>query len=48
MYSNIVLQYIRKNIFRQSIGKMYRIMRYGGIAYHMVVLKDMIGGKKNI
>lgn len=47
LYSCTVLQHIRKNIFIDSVREMYRMMKPGATAFHMVDLKDMMGGKKN-
>lgn len=47
LYSNTVLQHIRKNIFEESVAEMRRMLKPNGKAYHTVDLKDMIGGRKN-
>ncbi len=46
IYSNTVLQHIRRNIFDYTISEMARVLKPGGIMYHSVDLKDMLGGKK--
>lgn len=46
IFSNVVLQHIRKREFEQTIGEMSRIMKLGAIAFHTVDLRDMLGGHK--
>lgn len=47
VFSNVVVQHIRKRIFISTFQEIYRFMREGGIAYHTIDFKDMIGGQKN-
>ena len=46
LYSCSVLQHIRKNEFDDTVKEMIRITKPGGVMYHMVDLKDMMGGSK--
>ncbi len=47
VFSNVVVQHIRKRIFLSTWEQVYRFMRPGGVMYHTIDFKDMIGGKKN-
>lgn len=47
VFSFSVMEHIRKNVFRETMREMYRMMKYGGLSYHTVDLKDHFGGGKN-
>lgn len=47
VFSFSVVEHIRKNVIRETMQEMYRFMRCGGTAYHVVDLKDHLGGGKN-
>ena len=47
VFSNVVVQHIRKHIFLSTWEQVYRFMRPGGFMYHTIDFKDMLGGKKN-
>lgn len=46
LFSHTVLQHIRKKEFHQTIAEISRIIKPGGITYHQVDLRDMMGGRK--
>lgn len=46
LFSNAVLQHIRKKEFEKNIAEQYRIIKTGGVAYHTIDLRDMMGGMK--
>lgn len=47
VYSGMVLEHVRKNIFKQTLSQMYRFMKPGAVCFHLVDLRDHFGGKKN-
>lgn len=47
IFSDAVFEHIRKNIFVDTIKEMYRFSKMGGVSYHIVDLRDHMGGGKN-
>lgn len=42
-----VFEHIRKNVFKETLEELYRFLKWGGSSYHVVDLKDHLGGSKN-
>jgi len=47
IFSQAVLEHVRKGEFRQTLDELRRILKYGGKMSHSVDLKDHLGGKLN-
>lgn len=47
MFSNAVLEHVRRSEFSDTIRELYRIQRPGGVSSHQVDLRDHLGGALN-
>ncbi len=47
MFSNAVLEHVRRSEFSETIRELYRIQRPGGVSSHQVDLRDHLGGALN-
>jgi len=47
IFSQAVLEHVRKGEFRQTLVELRRILKYGGIMSHAIDLKDHLGGGLN-
>lgn len=47
MFSNAVLEHVRRAEFAETIRELYRIQRPGGVSSHQIDLRDHLGGALN-
>jgi hypothetical protein len=47
MFSNAVLEHVRRSEFSETMRELYRIQRAGGVSSHQIDLRDHLGGALN-